>query len=377
MAKRVLFIDRDGTILVEPDAAHNYQIDSFERFQFVPRAISALQSIAELDYELVLASNQDGLGTDSFPTESFRGPHNLMLSTLAGEGVTFDAELIDTSFESDNAPTRKPRTGMFGRYLTDDYDMASSYVIGDRLTDVALARNLGARAILFCNEVDAAKMLQGSDLAATCVLASDDWRHIAEFLRITRRRASVERTTRETRVKITVDLDGGMESHISTGLHFLDHMLEQIVHHAGIALQVEAHGDLDVDEHHTMEDTAIVLGEAMRQALGDKRGIGRYGFALPMDDCSARVLIDLGGRTEFRWSVRFMRERVGDVPTEMFRHFFHSLCVAMQCNLHIEAEGDNDHHRIEAVFKAFARALRMAVHRDAFSSQLPTSKGVL
>lgn len=374
MKKRVLFVDRDGTIIVEPP--EDYQIDSLEKLEFVSGAISALRSLAELDYELVMASNQDGLGTASFPEESFWPAHNKMLTTLRGEGVKFDAQLIDRSMPEDNAPTRKPHTGMFGSYMSDEYDLAQSFVIGDRITDVELAYNLGAKAILMQKPECGAKMLEGKVYAESCVLMSDRWTDIAEFVRRTERRALIERTTRETDIRIEIDLDGG-PSHIDTGLKFFDHMLDQIPHHAGVALNVKCKGDLEVDEHHTMEDVAISLGEVVYMALGSKRGVDRYGFVLPMDECRAMVLIDFGGRADFVWDVPFTRERVGDVPTEMFKHFFKSLSVAMRCNLHIEARGENNHHLIEGVFKAFARALKMAIRRDVFSYELPSSKGVL
>ena len=373
--KRALFVDRDGTIIVEPPV--DYQVDSLEKLEFVPGAISALRSIAELDFELVMATNQDGLGTASFPEDTFHPAHNKMLKTLAGEGVVFDDQLIDRSFPEDNAPTRKPRTGMFGKYLSDDYDMAASYVVGDRATDVELAFNLGAKAILLQPKTAGEAMLEGKAFASACVLITPDWQDVAEFLRRTDRCAVVERKTSETDIRIAVDLDGGAESHVDTGLKFFDHMLWQLPHHAGIALEAVCRGDLEVDEHHTIEDVAIALGEVILQALGSKRGIDRYGFVLPMDECQEMVLLDFGGRADFVWSVPFTRERVGDVPTEMFKHFFKSLCVAMQCNLHIEAKGENNHHLIEGVFKAFARALKMAIRRDVFSYELPSSKGVL
>ena len=373
--KRALFVDRDGTIIVEPPV--DYQVDSLEKLEFVPGAISALKSISELDFELVMATNQDGLGTASFPEDTFHPAHNKMLKTLAGEGVVFDEQLIDRSFPEDNAPTRKPRTGMFGKYLSGEYDLANSYVVGDRLTDVELAWNLGANAILLQPKEAGEQMLQGKEYAACCVLVSDNWWDVAELLRRTERRAEVARSTRETDIRIALDLDGVGESKIDTGLKFFDHMLDQIPHHSGVSLEISCKGDLEVDEHHTMEDVAIALGEAIRTALGSKRGIDRYGFVLPMDECQAMVLLDFGGRADFVWSVPFTRERVGDVPTEMFKHFFKSLCVAMQCNLHIEAKGENNHHLIEGVFKAFARALKMAIRRDVFSYELPSSKGVL
>ncbi len=373
--RKALFVDRDGTIIVEPPG--DYQVDSLEKLLFVPGAISGLKSLSELGYELVLASNQDGLGTPSFPEETFHPAHEKMLATLAGEGVTFNDQLIDPTLPEENAPTRKPRTGMFGRYLSGEYDLSASYVIGDRITDIELARNLGAQGILFDPEGTGRDRLVAAGLVDHCVLAARSWSEIAAWLRRTSRSAEVVRNTRETRITVRIDLDGVGESRISTGLKFFDHMLDQIVHHAGVSLTVSADGDLEVDEHHTMEDVAITLGEAIRSALGDKRGIERYGFVLPMDECRAMVLIDFGGRIDFEWDVPFTRERVGDVPTEMFSHFFKSLCAAMQCNLHVKASGENNHHLAEAVFKAFARALRMAVRRDVFSYELPSSKGVI
>ena len=373
--KKVLFVDRDGTILAEPP--EDYQVDSLEKLEFIPGAISGLSSLAQLDYELVLASNQDGLGSNTFPEETFWPAHIKMMRTLAGEGVFFDNQLVDPTFPQDNMPTRKPGTGMFGEYMTGDYDLAASYVIGDRLTDVELAYNLGAKAILLQPPTLGAAMLKDKTYASTCVLVTNRWNEIAEFLRRTERRAEVVRKTSETDIRIEVDLDGAGESQVYTGLKFFDHMLWQIPHHAGVSLTAVCKGDLEVDEHHTMEDVAIALGEAILQALGSKRGIDRYGFVLPMDECKAMVLIDFGGRADFVWDVPFTRERVGDVPTEMFKHFFKSLCVAMRCNLHIEAKGENNHHLIEGVFKAFARALKMAIRRDVFKYDLPSSKGVL
>lgn len=354
--KKVLFIDRDGTIIVEPPITE--QVDNLEQLEFMPGAISALSSIAELDYELVMATNQDGLGTDAYPQENFDIVQNKMLDVLKNEGVRFSEILIDNHFPEDESPMRKPGTGMFGKYLNGDYDLANSYVIGDRISDVELAKNLGTKAITFDVE-------------------KNGWKAIAEELRQTERCGAIHRKTKETDINISIDLDGKSESHIDSGLNFLDHMLGQIVHHAGVSLVVEAKGDLQVDEHHTMEDIAIVLGEVIIKALGDKRGIGRYGFVLPMDECRALVLLDFGGRIDFQWDVDFSREYVGDTPTEMFKHFFKALGAAMNCNLHIEAKGENNHHLAEAVFKGFARALRMAIKREPFSYELPSSKGLL
>lgn len=351
--KKALFIDRDGTILVEPA---DEQIDSLEKFAFVPGAISGLKALTGLGYELVLVSNQDGLGTPSFPAESFEPCQNLMLNTLKGEGIVFDKILIDKSFPHENAPTRKPRTGMLGAYMDGSYDLSECYVIGDRETDVQLAANLGARALQ---------------------LGPMNWAEIAETVRSSSRQVTICRKTKETDIELTLDLDGKGPSGINTGLHFFDHMLEQIPHHGGVSLAISCKGDLEVDEHHTMEDTGLALGEAICHALGDKRGIERYGFVLPMDECKAMVLIDFGGRADFVWKVRFDREYIGDTPTEMFPHFFKSLCTAAKCNLRIEAEGENNHHLAESIFKAFARALRQAVRRNVFDYSLPSSKGTL
>lgn len=372
---RLLIIDRDGTILVEPPV--DFQIDSIAKTDFVPGAISGMKVLSTLGYRLVMCSNQDGLGTASFPMEDFLPPQEMMLKVLASEGVRFDDILIDPTMPEENASTRKPGTGMFGKYLTGDYNLAESYVIGDRITDVMLAKNLGARAILLQEPEMAAEALAGKGLTEVCALCTTSWSEVAEYLRRTVRVASTVRNTRETKISITVDLDGRTPSSIDTGLKFFDHMLDQIAHHGGLSLQVQCQGDLEVDEHHTMEDVAIALGNTLREALGDKRGIERYGFALPMDECKALVLLDLGGRIDFDWDVTFTREYVGDTPTEMFRHFFYSLCAAMQCNLHISARGDNNHHLIEGVFKAFARSLRAAIRRQPFNYDLPSSKGVL
>lgn len=355
--KKALFIDRDGTIIVEPE---DEQIDSLEKLSFVPGAISGLKSMAATDFELVLASNQDGLGTDSFPWGTFWPAHNKMMDTLKGEGICFDDILIDKSFPAENAPTRKPGTGMFGKYMDGSYDLAGSFVIGDRDTDAKLAENLGAQFIRICPESPA-----------------ESWNAAAETVRRTSRCATVARKTSETDIFIRVDLDGKDESSVDSGLKFFDHMLTQLIHHGGMSLTLSCKGDLEVDEHHTMEDIGIALGEAIKTALGDKLGIGRYGFALPMDESRALVLMDFGGRSELVWDVEFSREYVGDVPTEMFRHFFKSISDAMKCNLYIQARGENNHHIAESVFKAFARSLRQAAARNVFSYDLPSSKGLL
>ena len=370
--KKALFIDRDGTIIVEPQPSE--QVDSFEKFEFVPGAISALKSIAGLGYELVLATNQDGLGTPAYPQEAFDTIHRFIIDTLAGEGIVFDDQLIDPHTPEDQSPNRKPGTGMFGAYLDGSYDLSACYVIGDRPTDIELARNLGARGILLQPD---ASCLAGTGLESVCVLASDDWAEIADFIRRGERRATVTRKTRETDITVTVDLDGRGPSGIETGLGFFDHMLSQLVSHGGISLQLKCIGDLQVDEHHTMEDCALALGEAIRTALGNKAGIGRYGFVLPMDECRAMVLLDFGGRPELVWDVDFTREFIGDTPTEMFKHFFKSLATELRCNLHVAARGENNHHLAESVFKAFARALRQAIRRQPFDYTIPSSKGTL
>lgn len=351
--KKAIFIDRDGTILVEPA---DEQIDSLEKFTFVPGAISGLKALTGLGYELVLVSNQDGLGTPSFPEDTFHPCQNLMLNTLKGEGIVFDNILIDKSFPHENAPTRKPGTGMLTAYMDGSYDLGACFVIGDRKTDEQLAENLGAKALL---------------------VGPMSWAEIAETVRTRSRQVTIVRKTKETDITLTLDLDGKGPSGIDTGLHFFDHMLEQIPHHGNVSLSLTCKGDLEVDEHHTMEDCGIVLGEAIYQALGDKRGIERYGFVLPMDECKAMVLIDFVGRADFVWKVKFDREFIGDTPTEMFPHFFKSLCTAARCNLRIEEEGENNHHLAESIFKAFARALRQAVRRNVFDSTLPSSKGTL
>ena len=373
MKTPLLFIDRDGTLIREPE---DEQIDSLEKLEFVPGVITALSRLAGSRYRLIMVTNQDGLGTPSFPEEDFHPAHNKMLSILAGEGVVFDAQHIDPSFPEDNLPTRKPGTAMLTPYMNGDYALAESFVIGDRATDVQLAVNLGCRAIFL--ETPGRPMPEFTpEQQAALALSTPDWAQIARFLCSAERTAEVKRTTAETDIHIRVNLDGYGPTHIDTGLKFFDHMLSQLPHHAGIALLCECRGDLETDEHHTMEDVAIALGDALRQALGDKRGIGRYGFALPMDECDAFADLDLGGRIDFAWDVNFTREYVGDTPTEMYKHFFHSLACALQANLHLRAAGENNHHLIEGVFKAFARCLRQSIARNENDRSLPSSKGVL
>lgn len=374
MKKKVLFIDRDGTIVIEPPV--DYQLDAFEKLEFYPKAIRNLYFIRQkLDFEFAMVTNQDGLGTPSFPEDTFWPVHNLVLNTLRNEGVTFDKIFIDRSFPEDNAPTRKPRTGMLTRYLNnEDYDLAGSFVIGDRATDVELANNLGCKAILLQDDKEC---LKEKNLEDVCALATTDWDRVAEFLFAGERTAEVQRTTKETDIRIRLNLDGNGTCHISTGLGFFDHMLEQIGKHGGIDLDITVKGDLDVDEHHTIEDTAIALGECIYQALGSKRGIERYGFCLPMDNCLCQVSLDFGGRAWLVWDAEFHREKIGDMPTEMFLHFFKSLSDSARMNLNIKAEGQNEHHKIEGIFKALARSIKMAVRRDIYHYEVPSSKGCI
>ncbi len=371
MKKKVLFIDRDGTLIIEPPV--DFQVDSLEKLEFYPGVFQNLSKIAaQLDYELVMVTNQDGLGTASFPEETFWPAQNKMLKTLENEGITFEAIHVDRSFPEENAPTRKPRTGLLTQYFSEDYDLANSFVIGDRVTDVELALNLGCKALFLTSEQTLRK-----ELESTCALTTTQWSEIATFLFKTERTASVRRSTSETSIEVAIDLDGTGKCDIQTGLYFFDHMLEQIGRHSGCDLKVKVEGDLHVDEHHTIEDTAIVLGETLKKALGDKRGIERYGFCLPMDDCLCQVAIDFGGRSWLVWDADFKREKIGDMPTEMFMHFFKSFSDAAACNLNIKAEGQNEHHKIEGIFKALARAIRAAIRKDPYSDQLPSTKGVL
>lgn len=363
MAKKVLFIDRDGTIIKEPE---NMQIDSFEKLSFVPFAISCLSKIArELDYDLVMVSNQDGLGTDSFPENTFYPVQNFILQTLKDEGVVFEDIYIDPSFDYENKPTRKPGTGMLGKYIYGKYDLKNSYVIGDRKTDMQLAQNLGVKSIFI-----------GNDDSEGATFSTNDWNKIYQYLKVEPRIGTTQRYTLETEILVEVNLDGSGKSSIQTGLPFFDHMLEQISKHGNIDLNIQVKGDLEIDEHHTIEDTALALGDAFLQALGSKSSIERYGFLLPMDDCLAQVAIDFGGRPWLVWEVDFKREKIGDMPTEMFQHFFKSFSDQARCNLNIKAEGENEHHKIESVFKAFAKAIKMAVSKTE-NYTIPSTKGSL
>lgn len=364
--KKILFIDRDGTIIKEPP--EDFQVDSLEKLEFVPGAISTLKNICEkLDYLLVMVSNQDGLGTDSFPEDTFWPAHNKMLNILEGEGVVFDEVLIDRSFDYENLPTRKPETGLLTHYLNGNYDLKNSFVIGDRPTDIQLARNIGARAI-FLHE----KNNDDADFSAKT------WEEIFSYLRTPDRIGIIKRKTNETDIAIELNLDGDGTTNIHTGLGFFDHMLDQIGRHAGVDLSIKVGGDLHVDEHHTVEDTAIAFGEAFAVGLGNKKGINRYGFLLPMDDALAQVALDFGGRPWLVWDADFKREKIGDVPTEMFYHFFKSFSDAAKCNLNIKVEGDNEHHKIESIFKAFAKCIKMAIKRNLDElDKLPSTKGML
>lgn len=355
MKKKCLFIDRDGTIIKEPA---DEQVDSFDKFEFVPNAIGCLAFLRKkLDFEFVMVSNQDGLGTSSYPEDTFWPTHNMMLSVLKSEGVEFDDILIDRSFPEDNAPTRKPRTGMLGKYMSDEYDLSECYVIGDRQSDAQLAENLGCKSFVLSENLD--------------------WKKITELIFAGERQAEVHRVTKETDVFVGINVDGNGNADINTGLGFFDHMLEQIAKHGNIDLKIKVKGDLYVDEHHTIEDTGLALGECLYKALGSKRGMERYGYSLPMDDCLCQVALDFGGRPWLVWDAEFKREKIGEMPTEMFLHFFKSLSDSAKMNLNIKAEGENEHHKIEGIFKSFARSLKMAVRRDIYNYQLPSSKGVI
>lgn len=366
--KKVLFIDRDGTLIFEPE---DFQVDDFYKLKFLPGVFTFLGKIArELDFEFVMVTNQDGLGTDAFPEESFFPVQNFILQTLESEGIVFSEVCIDRSFGRENKPTRKPETGMLTKYFSGEYDLPNSFVIGDRETDVQLAKNLGAKAIFIKNP--------NFDLAESeDVYTAENWREIYEFLKLPPRKVSHQRTTKETEISVELNLDGTGKAEISTGISFFDHMLEQIARHGNLDLKIAANGDLEIDEHHTIEDVAITLGEAFALALKDKRGMERYGFCLPMDDCLAQVAVDFGGRNWIVWEADFRREMIGKMPTEMFFHFFKSFSDKAFCNLNIKAEGTNEHHKIEAIFKAFAKSVKIAIRRDITSDALPSTKGSL
>ena len=377
--KKVLFIDRDGTLAIEPPV--DYQLDSFEKLEFYPKVFQYLGKIAkELDFELVMVTNQDGLGTSSFPEATFWPVHNFLVKTFEKEGIVFTEQIIDRTFARDNAPTRKPNTGLLSHYISSSYDLENSFVIGDRMTDIELAKNLGAKGIFINND-----NIEGTDeltvtkdeLENYIALETKDWSAIYEFLKAKDRTGSISRNTNETKIQIDLNLDGTGKSDISTGISFFDHMLDQIARHGQLDLVVNVKGDLEVDEHHTIEDTAIALGEVFAKTLGNKLGIERYGFYLPMDDCLSQVAIDFGGRNWLVWEADFKREMVGKMPTEMFFHFFKSFTDGAKCNLNIKAEGTNEHHKIESIFKAFAKAIKMAIKRDVEKMILPSTKGVL
>ncbi|HEY4786518.1 MAG TPA: bifunctional histidinol-phosphatase/imidazoleglycerol-phosphate dehydratase HisB [Bacteroidales bacterium] len=375
MKKKILFIDRDGTLIKEPPV--DYQVDSLEKLEFYPGVFRNLYYIKKnLDFLFVMVSNQDGLGTNLFPEDTFWPSQNKMLKAFENEGITFDAIHIDPSMPADKSPARKPETAMLTQYFSEEYDLTNSYVIGDRITDIQLAKNLGAKGIFLASE-ERSEEIEKNGLSSVCALITPDWEKIYGFLSAKQRKTVVARKTNETDIYVEVDLDGSGKAEISTGLGFFDHMLDQIARHSGINLTVKVKGDLHVDEHHTVEDTGIALGEALLKALGDKRGIERYGFVLPMDDCLAQVALDFGGRSWLVWDAEFKREKVGDVPTEMFYHFFKSMSDAARMNLNIKAEGTNEHHKIEGIFKAFAKAIKNAIRRDVFSNALPTTKGLL
>ncbi|MBP2832624.1 bifunctional histidinol-phosphatase/imidazoleglycerol-phosphate dehydratase HisB [Aquimarina sp. U1-2] len=376
--KKVLFIDRDGTIIKE---TKDEQIDAFEKMIFYPKAFTYLGKIAqELDYELVMITNQDGLGTDSFPEDTFWPVHNFIMKSFENEGVIFDKVFLDRTFPHENANTRKPGTGLLTEYFSDAYDLENSFVIGDRLTDMELAKNLGAKGIFINDDTNLGTgeiTVKMEELKGYIALESNDWQNIYEFLKLNDRVAEISRKTNETNIYIKLNLDGTGKSNISTGLGFFDHMLDQIARHGQMDLDIHVKGDLEVDEHHTIEDTAIALGEVFAEALDNKLGIERYGFCLPMDDCLAQVAIDFGGRNWLVWEADFKREMIGKMPTEMFFHFFKSFTDGAKANLNIKAEGINEHHKIEAIFKAFAKAIKVAIKRDPEKMILPSTKGVL
>ncbi len=376
--RKVLFVDRDGTLIREPE---DEQIDSFEKIEFYPGVFINLAKIAqELNFELVMVTNQDGLGTDSFPEDDFWPVQNFIVKAFENEGIRFNEIYIDRTFPADNAPTRKPGTALLSKYFEEAYDLEGSFVIGDRLTDMELAKNLGAKGIFIDNETNLGTdeiTVRKDQLKPVIALETDSWIHIYEFLKLREREVELVRNTNETKIRIKLNLDGTGKGTINTGLSFFDHMLDQLSRHGQLDLDIEVKGDLEVDEHHTIEDTGIALGEVFHKALADKLGIERYGFTLPMDDCLAQVALDFGGRNWLVWEAEFKREKIGDMPTEMFYHFFKSFTDGARANLNIKGEGTNEHHKIEAIFKAFAKAIKMAVKRDANKMVLPTTKGLI
>ncbi len=376
--KRVLFIDRDGTLIKEPA---DEQVDTFEKLIFYPKVFQFLGKICkELDYEIVMITNQDGLGTDANPEEKFWPIHNFVIDTFRNEGIDFKEQYIDRTFAKENAPTRKPNTGLLTKYFSNDYDLANSFVVGDRLTDIELAKNLGSKGIFINDNTNLGTdeiTVKRNELEKYIALESNDWEAIYTFLKVSVRTGSISRNTNETQIDVSINLDGTGKGEIDTGIAFFDHMLDQIARHGQIDLSIKVDGDLEVDEHHTIEDTAIALGELFNIVLGNKLGIERYGFCLPMDDCLAQVAIDFGGRNWLVWDADFKREMIGKMPTEMFLHFFKSFTDGAKCNLNIKAEGDNEHHKIEAIFKVFAKSIKMAVKRDVEKMILPSTKGML
>jgi imidazoleglycerol-phosphate dehydratase/histidinol-phosphatase len=380
MPKKILFIDRDGTIIMEPPVTN--QLDAFSKLEFYPHVFEYLIKIVkELDYDLVMVTNQDGLGTDAFPEDAFWPIQNFVIKTFEREGIIFSEVLIDRTFPHENKDTRKPGTGMLKHYFEEEkFDLKNSFVIGDRLTDVELAKNLGCHSIFINNfqELGTGEItVSKNDLDKVIVLETQKWAEIYNFLKLPQRKFSHSRNTNETKIEVEINLDGNGKANIKTGLGFFDHMLEQVAKHSGMDLKIQCNGDLHIDEHHTIEDVALAFGEAMYSALGDKRGIERYGFLLPMDDCLAQAAIDFGGRSWLVWDVEFKREKIGEMPTEMFYHFFKSFSDASKSNINIKAEGTNEHHKIEAIFKAFAKAIKMAIRRDPLNNSLPTTKGIL
>src|SRR5210317_1308295 len=376
--KRVLFIDRDGTLIKEPA---DEQVDSFDKLIFYPNVFQYMSKICnELDFEIVMITNQDGLGTDVYPEDTFWPVHNFIIDTFKNENIEFEEQFIDRTYAKDNAPTRKPNTGLLTKYFTNEYDLENSFVIGDRLTDIELAKNLNAKGIyindntnLGTNEIT----VKREELEQYIALETNDWENIYKFLKAKQRTGSIVRNTNETQIEIHLNIDGTGKSTIATGLPFFDHMLDQIARHGQMDLMIKVNGDLEVDEHHTIEDTAIALGELFNKAVGNKLGIERYGFCLPMDDCLAQSAIDFGGRNWLEWDAEFKREKIGDMPTEMFYHLFKSFTDGARCNLNIKAAGTNEHHKIEAIFKAFAKSIKMAVKRDSDKMFLPSTKGML